>query len=100
MATYVEMMKMSEDYKAQAIAARASEVDAIKAKITELGIKPEELGFPKREKSAKKTRAVPGPAKYGKGNQTWTGKGRAPQWVNDHIAAGGNMGELLLPVQA
>lgn len=26
--------------------------------------------------------------------QTWTGRGRKPQWVADHLAAGGNIDDL------
>jgi len=29
-------------------------------------------------------------------SETWTGRGRKPKWVEDHIAAGGNTDDLLI----
>ena len=30
----------------------------------------------------------------GDNTQTWTGRGRKPQWVNDHLATGGTLDDL------
>jgi len=48
-------------------------------------------------KPGQKKRGPTGPvaAKYhSKDGKTWTGRGRKPQWVNDHLAAGGSLEDL------
>ena len=50
-------------------------------------------------KGGPKKRSATGPvaAKYrSKDGKEWTGRGRKPQWVNDHLAAGGKLEDLAI----
>ncbi|MBG1252624.1 H-NS family nucleoid-associated regulatory protein [Burkholderia pseudomallei] len=89
---------MAENYKAlkaqlealqeRTEAARAAELEAVVAQIRELvaeyGITEDQIFGRKRAKTAAKPAAVAEP-KYQnpKTGETWSGRGRAPQWIRD-----------------
>lgn len=66
------------------------------SKITTYGITPEELGFGKKASPLSKNplAGIPVPIKYKLDKDTWTGRGRQPQWVVDYIAKGGKLEDL------
>ena len=68
-------------------------IDEIKAKIKAYGITGKELGFKGKGDSAKQS--TPVPVKYRQGENTWSGRGRYPKFVADHLAAGGKIEDLL-----
>ncbi len=72
---------------------RQEALAAVQAKAEEMGFSLQELvGSTKlgTTKSAPKYRNPDDATK------TWTGRGRQPQWVKDHLAAGGMLNELLI----
>lgn len=84
MSTYTDYMQQIAELQRKAEQARASEVAQAKAEIAELmrrhGLTVADLG------DSKPTRKMPGPvaAKYRDpvSGQTWSGRGRAPKWLN------------------
>lgn len=80
---------LSKRKKTELIAAKAAAEKAVKA----FGFSLADLVDGTAPKAKRKTSAPknPGFAKYANPNdksQTWTGKGRRPQWFNDALAAG------------
>lgn len=67
-------------------------IDDIKAKIKAYAITAKELGY--ADKGAAKTSTVA--VKYRSGDQTWTGRGKQPKWVVQHLANGGRIEDLLV----
>lgn len=65
-------------------------IQDIKSKIYLYHITARELGF--GTETARVT--VPGVIRYRKGDQAWTGKGRKPAWVIQHLEAGGTLQDL------
>ena len=72
-------------------------INDIKAKIAEYNLSAEDLGF---RSGAKKTGDVkkgePKFANPANSNETWSGKGRKPAWVVQHLATGRSIDELLI----
>ncbi|KAJ3472732.1 hypothetical protein NLI96_g13273 [Meripilus lineatus] len=85
MATYLELKAQAEALAQQAEKARLAELDSIittmREQIAEFGITPEQL-FGRRRSGASGTRAPVAP-KYRdpKTGATWSGRGKAPQWI-------------------
>ena len=85
MATYLELKAQAEALAKQAEEARLAELDAIissiREQIAEYGITPEQL-FGRRRSVASSARAPVAP-KYRdpKTGATWSGRGKAPQWI-------------------
>ncbi len=85
MATYLELKAQAEALAQQAEEARLAELDSIittmREQIAEYGITPEQL-FGRRRAVATNTRAPIAP-KYRdpKTGATWSGRGKAPQWI-------------------
>lgn len=104
MSTYLELKKQAEALMAQAEAARQQEISTAIAQIREImsqfSITLEDLGARNFSSAARgrRTSAVPQPAKYrGPNGETWSGgRGRKPQWVTSHLAAGGNLEDLAI----
>lgn len=68
---------------------------ALEAKARELGFNLNDLVEAPRKKSARNVN----PPKYRHPEnpaQTWSGRGRRPDWVNAHVAAGGSLDDLLI----
>jgi DNA-binding protein H-NS len=84
MATYAELQAQIVQLQREAETQRTTEIngakDKIRAIMSEYGLKPEDLGMNKTR--AAKVRA-PVPTKYRDDTtgQTWTGRGRAPKWL-------------------
>jgi len=81
---------------------RLPALEDVKNKIQLYSFTAEELGF------KKKTRAKSNPVsmgekikkavaiKYKLGNDTWTGRGRKPKWVEKHLASGKSLDEIAI----
>lgn len=86
--------------KAKELAVKRREpiIEEMKTKIRLYGITAKELGFnlitaPSTASTSTSTRA-PVAIKYRLGDNTWTGRGRQPKFIVDHIANGGKIEEL------
>ena len=67
--------------------------------LVELEKKAAEMGFSLSDlASVGKVKKVSAPkyANPSDGDQTWTGRGRIPQWMKDHEAAGGSRDDTLI----
>lgn len=73
-------------------------IEQINALIKTYSIKASELGFGEATQMNRFNGKVKGKveAKYKSGNQTWTGRGRKPKWVEDHLQTGGSLDDLLI----
>lgn len=49
--------------------------------ITQMGIRPEELKFPREGEEAPRARRPVAPKYRGPNGETWTGRGRPPRWI-------------------
>lgn len=85
--------------KAQEIAEakRQPALEEVKSKIKLYGFTATELGFSTSSKTTmgekiKRTVAV----KYKLGNDTWTGRGRKPKWVEEYLATGKKIEDLAI----
>ena len=67
---------------------KAEVIEEIRSKIKIYGITPKDLGL--SDKSSQRAGVIV-PIKYRQGDQTWTGRGRQPKWVEDYLAAGGSL---------
>ena len=100
MATYLELQEQIKKLQQQADELKKVELDNViaelKNKIQQYGISAKDLGL-STAAAAKKAggRAEVAP-KYQKGDETWSGRGRQPKWVAEHIAAGGKIEDLLI----
>lgn len=95
MTKLTDIQAQIEKLQKQADEIRRKEFDAVLADIQEkirmYGITAEDLGFGE----PKDMRSVVAP-KYKKGKLIWTGRGRQPKWVEEHIEAGGKLDDLLI----
>lgn len=73
---------------------RAAAIEEINSKIEKYSISARDLDFGNAPK-ATSTRAKVA-VKYKSGTNSWTGRGRQPKWVADHIAKGGKLEDLLI----
>jgi DNA-binding protein H-NS len=48
------------------------------------------------DKPAKGPKRAKAEVKYKSGNEVWSGRGRKPKWVEDHLAKGGKLEDLLV----
>lgn len=94
-AKIAELNKEIDSLKARAAVLAKEKVDAARKEIEALmkthGLRPEDLKIVERTKEASKK---PVAVKYKKGEQTWTGRGRQPGWIAEHINGGGSLQEL------
>ena len=73
---------------------RFEAIENINMMIRTYGIRSRDLNFGEVSKpvfSGKSKKIV----KYKLGHQTWSGLGRKPKWVEDHVTTGGKLEELL-----
>lgn len=66
-----------------------------------LEAKARELGFTLTDlvETGRKSQKKVNPPKYRhpeNPNVTWSGRGRQPQWIKDHLAAGGDLSDYLI----
>lgn len=73
---------------------KAEAIEQIDAMIRTYGIKPGDLNFGNRMSKGSYQPRVE--AKYKHGANLWSGRGRKPKWVEDHLAKGGKLDDLLI----
>ncbi len=106
MATYLEIQEQIRLLQAQAEELKKVEFDSIlaevKLKIEQYGITAKDLGFatatPVATVAAIKNSKGEVAPKYQSqaGDKTWSGRGRKPLWVQEHLDNGGNLEDLLI----
>ena len=70
---------------------RAEVIDAIKSQIKTYGLMAKDLGLLERPSSRV---GMVVPVKYRLNDDTWTGRGRKPKWLEDYLSQGGNLETL------
>lgn len=70
---------------------RAEVIDAIKSQIKTYGLTAKDLGLLERLSSRA---GMVVPVKYRLNDDTWTGRGRKPKWLEDYLSQGGNLETL------
>ncbi|SDH52121.1 H-NS family nucleoid-associated regulatory protein [Propionivibrio dicarboxylicus] len=94
----LENFKKAEDALEKARQAELQTIISdIKAKIAEYNLTAEDLGL--RSGVKKAVTAKKGEPKFcnpANSSETWSGKGRKPAWVNQHLAQGRSLDELLI----
>jgi DNA-binding protein H-NS len=98
-----ELLELAEKAKTEAAALRENEKRSARERVNEFAVS---LGFSiaelfafasKPTMPAGKTKGSKSAPKYHSlddASLTWTGRGRRPDWVNSHLAAGGNLEAL------
>lgn len=76
---------------------KASAIEQINSMIQAFGITADDLDI-EYEAPSRFTRPMRAKVamKYKSGNNAWSGRGRKPKWVEDHLAKGGKLDELLV----
>jgi DNA-binding protein H-NS len=86
MQSYREIQAQIAELQKKADTARTEEIASAKAKIFALmkehGLKLEDLSSVDKTKSTKVRQPVPAKYKNPETGETWTGRGRAPLWLN------------------
>jgi len=72
-------------------AKRQPTLDEVKAKIALYGFTAKELGFADVSKPVPTTEKKPVAIKYRDGDNTWTGRGRQPKWLEKKITEGSKL---------
>lgn len=71
---------------------KSNVIEDIKEKIKAYSLTAKDVGLVNKGISIK---GSPVAVKYKQGENTWTGRGRQPKWVEKYIAKGGRLDELL-----
>ena len=87
-AQIAELQKQAEQIKKAEL---DSVIMEIKKKIAEYGITARDLGFDNNK--TRKSEVAP---KYAKNGKTWTGRGKKPLFIQEHLASGGLLSDLLI----
>lgn len=89
-----ELQRKAEEVRKQEI---ASVIAEIKSKMADFGITLSDLGAPGKGRKGGKKPAAPGTYKYRNPatGETWTGRGRKPQWLVNALTAGKNQEDYL-----
>lgn len=85
-----ELQKKAQELQQQK---KSAVLEEVRAKIKAYGLTAKELGFGAVEKTEDK-RSQPVPIKYRSGEQTWTGRGRKPKWLEVYLANGGELEDI------
>jgi DNA-binding protein H-NS len=97
MVSFLEIQEQIKALQQQADVLKKTELDSViaevKSKVQQYGLTAKDLGFATAAKKGSRGAVAP---KYAKGEDTWTGRGRQPKWVADHVAAGGKLEDLLI----
>lgn len=100
MTQYKELMQQIESLKKQAEEVRQREIAEvikdIKAMMDEYGITPADLGFSVATRANKVKSAAVAKYRHPSTGETWTGKGRAPKWLQDAEANGQRREQFLI----
>ncbi|PCE29816.1 H-NS histone family protein [Burkholderia ubonensis] len=90
MATYrqltAQLEKLQQKIDKEREKAITDAIAAIRAKIEEFDITPEELGFRSTGAPVKAKRPLPPKYRNPKTGETWSGRGRAPAWLGKNRA--------------
>lgn len=78
---------------------RGPAIEDMKKNISLYGISANELGFSKKSSSVIKPVVTSAEVKYKQGEKTWTGRGRKPNFVIEHIDGGGKIEDLLVKME-
>ena len=72
-------------------------IEQINVMVKTYGIKAIDIDFGQRTlaKAIQRSTAKV-EAKYKSGNEVWSGRGRKPKWVEDHLTKGGKLDDLLI----
>lgn len=93
-----KMSNLQKQYDFLVSKEKESVIADINAKIAKLGIRASELDFgvvhTTRSKSSMAGSKVA--IKYKLGQNVWTGRGRKPKWLEEHIASGGKIEDTLV----
>ena len=85
----IEALKVkAAEMKAKTVADAKAEIDLI---LEHDGITLADVGL---AKLAVKVERKPAAIKYRKGEHSWSGRGKQPAWVADHLAAGGTLEQI------
>lgn len=97
--TLPELIRIQEELPKAINKARKSEKNDLRKKIealaTESGFTLEEL-LGKKKQQKKRGKVKPKYENPDNTAQTWTGRGRTPLWVQDHLVNGGTKEDLLI----
>lgn len=100
MTQYKELLQQIEILKKQAEEVRQREIAEvikdIKAMMAEYGITPADLGFSVAGRGAKSKPAAAAKYRHPESGETWSGKGRAPKWLQDAEANGHRREQFLI----
>ena len=98
MASYKELKAKAEDLMRQAEAARKAETAAviaeIKKKMADYGLTVADLGGAAKTPGSRKAVAVK--YRHPSTGETWSGRGRPPQWLADEVAKGKRREDFLV----
>lgn len=70
---------------------KAAVLEEVRAKIKAYGLTAKELGLSSTEKASDDKRSQPVAIKYRDGENTWTGRGRKPKWLQEKLDSGSNL---------
>lgn len=82
--------ELQKEAEALTVKEKASVIEDIRTKVRLYGITPRELGYGSGRESSRSV----APIKYRLGDHTWSGKGRKPAWLVNHLASGGTLEDL------
>ncbi len=85
-----ELQKKAQELQQQK---KSAIIEEVKAKIKAYGLTAKDLGLGAVEKAEDK-RSQPVAIKYRSGEQTWTGRGRKPKWLEVYLANGGKLEDI------
>jgi DNA-binding protein H-NS len=71
---------------------KSTVIEEIKLKIKQYGLTARDLGLASSSARDDERRSVA--IKYRSGDNTWTGRGRKPKWVEEHLSSGGSLESL------
>lgn len=87
-----ELQKKANELQQQK---KSAIIEEVKAKIKAYGLTAKELGLGAVEKHEDK-RSQPVAIKYRDGDNTWTGRGRKPKWLEEKLASGSKLEDFLV----
>lgn len=95
-----DLIKLQNDIPKAIEKVKKTEKKVIRKQIEELaaesGFNLDELFDNKKKPQKKRGKVKPKYENPDNTDQTWTGRGRMPLWVQDHLASGGEKDDLLI----
>lgn len=70
---------------------KSAVLEDVRAKIKAYGLTTKECGFGGVDKPTEDKRSLPVAIKYRSGENTWTGRGRKPKWLEEKLATGAKL---------